>query len=118
MVAAAGVGYFLTGRPVHEEYRTAVGEQRSITLADHSMVNLNTDTALDVTLSKDLRRVDLHHGEVEVRCGTNDVTFELASVGEVHCDVAGVTHDVAWYRRGISFPCSKSSGWWWTSATG
>jgi transmembrane sensor len=63
VVAAAGVGYFLTGRPVHEEYRTAVGEQRSITLADHSMVNLNTDTALDVTLSKDLRRVDLHHGE-------------------------------------------------------
>jgi transmembrane sensor len=57
VVAAAGVGYF------HEEYRTAVGEQRSITLADHSMVNLNTDTALDVTLSKDLRRVDLHHGE-------------------------------------------------------
>ncbi|HEX6398731.1 MAG TPA: FecR domain-containing protein, partial [Steroidobacteraceae bacterium] len=62
-MAAAGVGYFLTGRPVHEEYRTAVGEQRSITLADHSMVNLNTDTALDVTLSKNLRRVDLHHGE-------------------------------------------------------
>ena len=28
VVAAAGVGYFLTDRPVHEEYRTAVGEQR------------------------------------------------------------------------------------------
>ena len=63
VVAAAGVGYFLTDRPVHEEYRTAVGEQRSITLADHSMVTLNTDTALDVTLGKHLRRVDLHHGE-------------------------------------------------------
>jgi len=63
VVAAAGVGYFLTGRPVHEEYRTAVGEQRTITLADHSVVSLNTDTALDVTLSRNLRRVDLHHGE-------------------------------------------------------
>src|SRR4029079_19041486 len=42
---------------------SAVSEERSSTLPDHSMVNLTTDTALDVTLSKDLRRVDLHHGE-------------------------------------------------------
>jgi transmembrane sensor len=57
------VGYFLTGRPVSEHYATAVGEQRSITLADHSIVSLNTDTALDVTLSKERRRVDMHQGE-------------------------------------------------------
>ena len=63
IIAAAGVGYFLTGRPVSEHYATAVGEQRSITLADHSIVSLNTDTALDVTLSKERRRVDMHQGE-------------------------------------------------------
>jgi transmembrane sensor len=63
LIAAAGVGYFLTGRPVTEHYATAIGEQRSITLSDHSMVTLNTDTALDVTLSRDRRRVDLHRGE-------------------------------------------------------
>jgi transmembrane sensor len=63
VIAAVGVGYFLTDRPVREEYRTAVGEQRSVTLADDSMLTLNTDTALDVVLSKDLRRVDLHRGE-------------------------------------------------------
>jgi transmembrane sensor len=63
VVAAVGVGYFLTDRPIREEYRTQVGEQRSVALADNSMVTLNTDTALDVVLSKDLRRVDLHRGE-------------------------------------------------------
>lgn len=63
VIAAAGVGYFLTDRPVREEYRTAVGEQRTIALADNSMVTLNTDTALAVVTSKDLRRIDLHRGE-------------------------------------------------------
>ena len=63
VIAAVGVGYFLTDRPIRQEYRTAVGEQRTVALADNSMVTLNTDTALDVTLSKDRRRVDMHRGE-------------------------------------------------------
>jgi transmembrane sensor len=63
VIAAAGVGYFLTDRVERHEYRTAVGEQRSITLSDDSVVTLNTDTALDVSLSKRVRRIDLHQGE-------------------------------------------------------
>ena len=63
VIAAVGVGYFLTGRVEHHEYRTAVGEQRSITLSDDSTITLNTDTALDVSLSTKVRRIDLHHGE-------------------------------------------------------
>ena len=63
VIAAVGVGYFLTDRPIRQEYRTAVGEQRTVALADNSIMTLNTDTALDVVLTKDLRRVDLHRGE-------------------------------------------------------
>lgn len=45
------------------DYRTAVGEQRTVLLADGSTVQLNTDTALSVTISDDARRLTLHRGE-------------------------------------------------------
>jgi transmembrane sensor len=63
VVAVVGVGYFLTDRVERHEYQTAVGEQRTITLSDRSTVTLNTDTSLDVSLSRKVRRIDLHHGE-------------------------------------------------------
>jgi transmembrane sensor len=63
VIAVVGVGYFLTDRVERHEYRTAVGEQRSITLSDDSTITLNTDTSLDVSLSRKVRRIDLHHGE-------------------------------------------------------
>jgi transmembrane sensor len=47
------------------DYRTHVGQQTSITLADGSIVFLNTDTAIDVAFSADERRVALLRGEAE-----------------------------------------------------
>jgi len=47
------------------DYRTHIGEQRAVTLADGSIVHLNTDTAIDVALSDTERRIELLHGEVE-----------------------------------------------------
>lgn len=44
-------------------YRTMIGERRSLVLADHSTVTLNTDTALSVSISDRVRRVDLQRGE-------------------------------------------------------
>jgi transmembrane sensor len=45
------------------DYHTAIGEQQTVTLADGSILQLNTDTALSVLLDKDIRRLFLHHGE-------------------------------------------------------
>ncbi|MBD9354409.1 FecR family protein [Methylomonas sp. EbA] len=47
------------------DYRTRIGEQTSITLADGSVAHLNTDTAMDVTISGNERRVLLLRGEAE-----------------------------------------------------
>ncbi|WP_426808328.1 FecR domain-containing protein [Pseudomonas sp. WOUb67] len=44
--------------------RTAVGEQRALTLADGSQVLLNTDTAIDITFDARQRRIDLLAGEI------------------------------------------------------
>ncbi|MCK9609548.1 MAG: FecR family protein [Methylomonas sp.] len=47
------------------DYRTRVGQQMSIALTDGSTVYLNTDTAIDVTISASERRLELLHGEAE-----------------------------------------------------
>lgn len=45
------------------DYRTAVGEQRVVTLPDGGIVRLNTDTAIAVTYREHERRIDLLRGE-------------------------------------------------------
>jgi len=47
------------------DYRTRIGEQSSVTLADGSVAHLNTDTALDVLWNDNERRVVLLRGEAE-----------------------------------------------------
>lgn len=46
------------------DYRTAVGEQRDVQLADGSALKLNTDTALDVDFNAQQRRLTLRSGEI------------------------------------------------------
>lgn len=45
------------------DYTTAVGARRTVTLADGSVVHLNTDTAIAVAIDAASRRVDLLRGE-------------------------------------------------------
>lgn len=47
------------------DYRTLVGEQQTLQLADGSTVYLNTDSAIDVTLTDTERRIVLLKGEAE-----------------------------------------------------
>ncbi len=52
-----GISYYLA------DYRTGTGIQQTITLADGSSVQMNTDTALSVDYSPSVRRLTLHGGE-------------------------------------------------------
>jgi transmembrane sensor len=56
---AAGTLYYLTSRGVS----TAVGEQRTVSLADGTRVYLNTDTQMVERYDRDARRVELRRGE-------------------------------------------------------
>ncbi|MGC4011275.1 MAG: DUF4880 domain-containing protein [Pseudomonas sp.] len=49
------------------DYRTSVGEQRRVTLADGSGVLLNTDSAIDFSLDENTRRLRLIEGEILVQ---------------------------------------------------
>ena len=67
-VAVVGVGVLIPlwlarNAVTTSEYATAVGEQRTVTLSDHSTVVLNTGTHLRVEYSRALREVVLLQGE-------------------------------------------------------
>lgn len=51
---------------------TAVGEQRTVTLADGSVIQLNTDTAISTQLDPTQRTIVLHRGEILITTGVDD----------------------------------------------
>ena len=49
------------------DYRTAVGQQRELILADGSQITLNTDSAIDVLFDANQRLINLREGEILVQ---------------------------------------------------
>lgn len=48
------------------DYHSATGERREIRLADGSLLQLNSDSAVDVRFDNRLRRIRLRHGEIQL----------------------------------------------------
>ncbi|MBD9355585.1 FecR family protein [Methylomonas sp. EbA] len=62
------------------DYYTAVGEQKTVTLADGSQVLLNTDTALTVAYSDTGRKLTLKHGQALFKVAADrNRPFEVAT---------------------------------------
>jgi transmembrane sensor len=68
-VLLIGVGLVLFMLETPQEFRTALGEQRSVLLADGSRVTLNTASTIEV---------NLHNGRREVRLVQGEALFEVA----------------------------------------
>ncbi|MDR9750664.1 FecR family protein [Pseudomonas sp. SZMC_28357] len=60
------LGYWLA------DQRTDTGEQRTLHLADGTVINLNTHSAVDVRFDDKTRRIILQAGEILVETGHND----------------------------------------------
>jgi len=74
VLAAAGIGAAAGRRTgpwerTTADYAAGVGEQRTIRLADGTVVTMNTDTALDVDQGSEERLIDLLRGEIHVAAG-------------------------------------------------
>ncbi|WP_025129109.1 FecR domain-containing protein [Pseudomonas sp. PH1b] len=54
------------------DYRSPVGQQRELTLADGSKITLNTDTAIDVRFDASQRLIHLREGEILVQTAPDD----------------------------------------------
>src|SRR6202042_1154910 len=63
VVLFIGVGLTLFMLETPQEFRTALGEQRSVLLADGSRATLNTASTIEVILQKGRREVRLVQGE-------------------------------------------------------
>ncbi len=57
------------GRGLLAQYRTGVGETRTVTLADGTRLILNTDSAMDVAFTPGERRIQLYQGETLIQTG-------------------------------------------------
>lgn len=85
-VALAAVALWTVGGydGLRADYRTAVGELRTVTLPDGSTVELDTDTALAVDFSPVRRRIELYRGEAFFTVAKDaDRPFEVVAGGGV-----------------------------------
>lgn len=77
IVAVIGLALFAGERYLPVDYwladeSTATGEQRTLRLADGTVINLNTHSALDVRFDEKQRRIILQEGEILVETGHGD----------------------------------------------
>ncbi|HEX4504204.1 MAG TPA: FecR domain-containing protein, partial [Alphaproteobacteria bacterium] len=93
VVAAVGLG-LRAQQPWVAQYRTAIGEIRTVPLSDGTTLTLNGATAVTVKFTHGLREVELSGGEVFVTVGRDPARpFELHAGGRVIKDV-GTAFDV------------------------
>ena len=77
IVAVVGLALFAGGRYLPIDYwladeRTATGEQRTLHLADGTLINLNTHSAVDVRFDEKQRLIVLQEGEILIETGHGD----------------------------------------------
>jgi transmembrane sensor len=77
IVAVVGLALFAGERYLPLDYwladeRTATGEQRTLHLADGTLINLNTHSAVDVRFDEKQRLIVLQEGEILIETGHGD----------------------------------------------
>ena len=88
--------------PESTMYTTAIGEQKTIELADRSTVLLNTDTRIRVTIDRQQRRVELLRGDAHFAVAHNsDKPFDVLA-GEAMVRAVGTAFSVHLRRADIN----------------
>ena len=98
VLVMAAVFYWQTHR--YPLYATDIGEQRSITLADGSTVDLNARSKLRIEFSKTERRVELLEGQALFQVAKNRHRPFLVRSGDALVRAVGTQFDV--YRKDSS----------------
>lgn len=78
----------------HLSYATGIGETKTVSLSDGSVVEMNTASTIAVTLSRSERRVDLNHGEAIFRVAKDPTRPFLVTVGDRDIRDIGTVFDV------------------------
>jgi transmembrane sensor len=80
-------------------YRTRIGEQRTITLADGSKVFLNTDTALNISFTNTARNIELIKGEAEFIVAHDQLKPFIVKAGGIQTQAIGTQFVVRQYTN-------------------
>jgi transmembrane sensor len=79
LLAVGGSGWLATEHLPYQamlaDQRTATGQRRHMRLDDGSQLDLNTDSAVDIAFSADLRLIRLHRGEIQVDTASDSRPF-------------------------------------------
>ncbi len=95
VVAAAGLPLLIKpAGPPAVTYATAKGQKQSVTLADGSMLMLNTDTRLSVRLDRGSRAVVLERGELALRVVHDEARPFTVDAGDVRLTDIGTEFNV------------------------
>jgi len=81
LIGAGSLFSRLVGTPQPVAYATALGEQRTETMTDGTEIVLNTDSAVQVSYSKDRRAVALRQGEAQFEVAHDAARPFVVSVG-------------------------------------
>ena len=91
-------GWMLSQRGL--ELATAIGEQRSITLTDGSVLFLNTNSAVRVRFGKDSRNVELLRGEARFQVARDPQRPFVVGTADATIRVLGTVFNVAMSNEG------------------
>ena len=80
--------------PTTRVFATRLGEHQDVQLADGSTVHLNTDTALSVSLGRDVRNVRLDKGEALFEVSHDAARPFIVAVGDRRVRVTGTAFNV------------------------
>jgi transmembrane sensor len=82
-------------------YKTNVGEVENITLSDNSIITLNTNSEIRVTLTDEVRKVDLISGEAFFIVTSNKERPFIVASGQQEITVVGTQFNVHKMKSGI-----------------
>jgi transmembrane sensor len=98
--AAALAGVVMVAQPFGQTYRTAVGERRVVALADGSTIDLNTDSAVRVQLSRARRAITLDRGQALFAVAHDSARPFIVTAGDTAVRAVGTRFEV--YRTGAA----------------
>lgn len=93
VVAVGFIAWFQRGNEA-QTLATAVGQQRSATLADGSVLQLNTNTIVETRFTRDQRVVYLHKGEASFKVAKNPERPFLVHAGDMVVRAIGTEFNV------------------------
>jgi len=92
-VVVAGTAWLQTGNEI-QTLATAVGQQRSVTLVDGSIVTLNTNTILETALTRSVRQIYLRKGEAHFQVAHDRSRPFLVHAGDAVVRAVGTEFEV------------------------